>query len=239
MDQLSPFPPRMTRTPVMIQNWNRISFLHWRYPAQSIQRLLPPGLAVDLYDSCAWVGLIPFVVEGLRPPFLPPLPCLSRFPETNVRTYVKGPDASRGIWFFTLEAARTLAVIGARSLYGLPYRRAAMEVEQDGDTLTYSSSRQSPHGPAATRIVIQIGRSIRTTSQLENFLTARFRMFALRRGRLWSTDVHHPPWPLHEARVVHLEQSLFQSLALDPPLGEPLAHYSHGVLARVSAPAVV
>src|SRR4051812_48322865 len=117
MEPLSPFAPRKVEHPVMFQDWCHISFLHWHYPAEFIQGFLPPGLAVDLYDSRAWLGLTPFIVENLHPPLLPPLPWLSRFPETNVRTYVVGPDGSRGIWFFTLEAARALAVIGATALY--------------------------------------------------------------------------------------------------------------------------
>ena len=114
----------------MFQNWSHISFLHWSYPAVYIQSLLPPGLTVDIYDSRAWLGVTPFIVEKLRPPLLPSLPWLSRFPETNVRTYVVGPDGSRGIWFFTLGAARGAAVAGATAVYGLPYRWASMDVRQ-------------------------------------------------------------------------------------------------------------
>src|SRR3954469_3535284 len=141
MEPLSPFAARKVKHPVMLQNWSHISFLHWRYPADSIQRLLPPGLTVDLHDSCAWLGLTPFIVQKLRPPFLPPLPWFSQFPETNVRTYVIGPDGSRGIWFFSLEAARGLAVLAARALYGLPYRWASMSVRKEGETVTYHSRR--------------------------------------------------------------------------------------------------
>jgi hypothetical protein len=115
----------------MYQSWSHISFLHWRYPADDIQRLLPCGLEVELFDSDAWLGVTPFLVEHFRLRLLPPIPWLSRFPETNVRTYVKGPNGEPGIWFFSLEASPRLAVIGGRSLYGLPYRRANMSVERD------------------------------------------------------------------------------------------------------------
>lgn len=193
------------------------------------------GLTVDTFDSSAWVGLIPFVVEGLRPPYLPPLPWISRFPETNVRTYVIGPDGSRGIWFFTLEAAQRLAVIGGRMLYCLPYRYASMWVRRDGDLRTYSSSRRSRSGAALTRIGIQIGRRAQNTER-DVFLTARFRMFMSCLGRLWCADVNHPSWPLYEARVTHLEETLLRSLSFDPPATDPLVLYSPGVDTRISAP---
>src|SRR5207253_428282 len=103
------------------QTWKWLAFLHWRFDPQEVAKLLPAGLTLDTHDGAAWIGLTPFIVTGLRAPFVPALPWISHFPETNVRTYVRGPDGARGIWFFTLEAARLAAVMGARVTYGLPY----------------------------------------------------------------------------------------------------------------------
>jgi len=233
METLTPTAPRKVKYPVMFQDWSDISFLHWRYPPDSIQRLLPRGLTIDLYDSHAWLGLTPFLVERMRPPFAPPLPWLSRFPETNVRTYVTGPDGSRGIWFFSLEAARGLAVIGANALYGLPYHWARMTVCKQGETLTYRSKRKAKSTLAVTHIVVKTGAPIEATA-LEIFLTARFRLFSYRGGRLWFADVEHQPWPLSEGRVCCIDQTLLPALSLDEPNGEPLVHYSTGVQTRIS-----
>src|SRR4051812_8969252 len=114
----------------MYQGWERLTFLHWRYSPAAIAPLIPPSLELDTFDGEAWVGLTPFKVTGLRPPGLPALPWLSEFPEMNVRTYVRGPDGERGIWFFSLEASRLAAVAGARLTYRLPYRWARMRVNQ-------------------------------------------------------------------------------------------------------------
>ncbi len=132
MDIVSPFAPQPVRRPVMLQSWRWLTFLHWRYEPETIRRLLPSQLTLDTFEDAAWVGLTPFLLRNLRPPRLPALPWISQFPETNVRTYVRGPDGERGVWFFTLEADRLAAVIGARSLYRLPYRWADMRVERRG-----------------------------------------------------------------------------------------------------------
>jgi uncharacterized protein YqjF (DUF2071 family) len=58
---------------VMIQHWPRMTFLHWRYPVEAVQPLLPPGLEVQTFDGDAWVGLLPFLMDRVR---LPPLPWL-------------------------------------------------------------------------------------------------------------------------------------------------------------------
>src|SRR5262245_34843152 len=123
---------RPVRYPVMMQHWRRLAFLHWRYPPDVVQALLPEGLRVETFDGDAWVGLIPFLMAGVRLPRVPALPWLSRFAETNVRTYVTGPDGRSGIWFFSLDAARAPAVLAGRVGYGLPYEWSAMTVRVAG-----------------------------------------------------------------------------------------------------------
>ena len=63
-----------------------MTFLHWSFPPEEVDRLLPPGLLLDTFDDRAWVGLTLFEVHGFRAGPLPPVPGLSSYPETNVRT---------------------------------------------------------------------------------------------------------------------------------------------------------
>jgi uncharacterized protein YqjF (DUF2071 family) len=219
----------------MFQDWCSLTFLHWRCDADALARRLPAGLTIDTFNDAAWIGLTPFRVANLRPPFLPPLPWMSSFPETNVRTYVIGPNGARGIWFFTLEAARLAAVAGARSGYGLPYHWAEMAVETSRDAVTYQSERRTHFGKARSKIIIRPGASIRT-SPLEAFLTARFRLYTQLGGKLAFADVEHEPWNLQHAEVLALNETLLESCGLPERTGLPLAHYSEFVHVRVGAP---
>jgi uncharacterized protein YqjF (DUF2071 family) len=38
-------------------------------------------VTVETSNGSAWVGLLPFLMDDVRAPKLPPLPYLSRFPE--------------------------------------------------------------------------------------------------------------------------------------------------------------
>ena len=76
------------RKAVMVQHWSDLDFVHWRYPAEIVQALLPDGVEVEQFDGTAWVGLIPFHMNDLGFPLLHPLPYVGSFPEVNVRTYV-------------------------------------------------------------------------------------------------------------------------------------------------------
>ena len=42
----------------MTQRWNDLLFAHWPVPAAQIDRLLPSGLVVDIFDGSAWVGVV-------------------------------------------------------------------------------------------------------------------------------------------------------------------------------------
>ena len=88
---------------------------------------------------------------------------MSTFPETNLRTYVRGPDGRDGIWFFSLEADSLPLVLGARTLYGVPYRWADMSVERTGDVIRYRSRRRL--GPPAEPRHPRAGRRRRSTTR--------------------------------------------------------------------------
>src|SRR5215204_1246525 len=89
--------PTPIRWSIMRMWWDELALLHWSYDPAIIQPLLPRGLTVETFDGRAWVGLVPFVL-GVTPPRTRPLPWLGVFPETNVRTYVVGPNGEAGVW---------------------------------------------------------------------------------------------------------------------------------------------
>jgi hypothetical protein len=236
------------RRPVMLQHWRRLTFLHWRYPPQAVQALLPPGLEVETFDGAAWVGLVPFLMDGVRPPRVPPAPWLSRFPETNVRTYAVGPDGRSAIWFLSLDAARLGAVLAARGSYTLPYFWSRMSVGAQStadrpvlggggvDRLAYRSRRRWP-GPAGARCDadMELGAPFAAAElgPLDHFLTARYRLWTVVAGRLAAAAAEHPPWSLRRARLVDLDQDLLEAAGLPPPEGMPVVHASDGVRVRI------
>jgi uncharacterized protein YqjF (DUF2071 family) len=74
---------------VLRQSWSNLLFVHWDVRPEILRRLLPTELELDLFEGAAFVGLVPFTMAGVRLDGLPAVPGLSRFHETNVRTYVR------------------------------------------------------------------------------------------------------------------------------------------------------
>ena len=151
---------------VNVQGWHDLTFLHWPYPAEAVEALLPPDLRVETAEGRAWVGVTPFAMHAVRPVGLPPLPHLSSFPEVNCRTYVRHANGTRGIWFFSLDTPR-LRIIAALRTLGLPYcwARADVAAEPSGATVprrvAYRGRRLLPRpdgAPAADwRVTVDVG----------------------------------------------------------------------------------
>jgi uncharacterized protein YqjF (DUF2071 family) len=141
-----------------------------------------------------------------------------------------------GIWFFSLDAARLAAVTAARTSWGLPYYWATMEVRRDADHLTYTSTRKPPGPPAESAIEIAAAAEMTDPGAFDNYLTARFVLWARQAGRLWYTRAEHPPWQLRQATVQRMRGSLLTAAGLPAPAGNPVVHFSDGVAVRVGLP---
>ena len=222
----------------MVQRWNDVVFLHWRFEPDVVQRLLPAGVEVDTFDGSAWVGLVPFHMDALGVAGWAPLPHVGSFPEVNVRTYVRARGRV-GVWFFSLDVDRFLPAAVARIAYSLPYCSGTADHVRAGDIVTSRVERNWPRSSsaAATAIAVQVGEVIDHTQPLVRFLTARWGLIsATRNGRLRYAPVDHPTWDLHQADLLHLDDHLVTAAGLPHPDGPPRVMWSPGVDVRVGRP---
>ncbi|MBT2421864.1 DUF2071 domain-containing protein [Streptomyces sp. ISL-22] len=213
------------RVPALQASWLRQTFVHWPYPPDEVQALLPEELVVDEYEGAAWVGLTPFVMADVRPPGVPALvPGLPTFAETNLRTYVRHRNGRDGLWFLSIEVACPL-MLAARAV-GAPYNPGTLSVSVNGDAVSYTGSRWG--GEVSYRLVVRPGEPIRPTER-DIWLTSRWRAYTRQLGMLWETPVEHEPWPLSRAAVDVLDETLTTAAGLPAPTAEPLVHFSQGV----------
>lgn len=231
-----PDPPHRVRVPVMRHDWQTATFLHWPYDPQVVQRLLPSGLTVETRHDAAWVGLVPFRIT-VRGPVGPAPRWLNAIPETNVRTYVIGPDGRPGVWFFSLDIASPDAVAAARAGWGLPYFWSRMTVAESDREVTYRCRRRNGRGTVSL-VHVRVGQSLAPdeVGEFEHFLTARFGLWSRPYGVLMYTPASHPAWRLAGARVEVLDDELVTATGLPAPTSDPLVHFSVGVSVRIGLP---
>lgn len=135
--------------PAGFQSWSNLAFVHWRVPIQALRDVVPQPLSLDTWEDQAWLGMVAFEMSRIRPWWSPALPYLSAFPETNLRTYVHLDGAGPGVWFFSLDASRWLAVQAARWGWGLNYCWSRMRVQR-----RYSSVVDSPQAPSDSKVLL-------------------------------------------------------------------------------------
>ena len=220
----------------MTQRWNDLLFAHWPIPAAQIAPLLPDGLAVDTFDGSAWFGVVPFWMDQIRFHGLPAIPGLSRFPELNLRTYVREPHSNlAGVYFFSLDAGNPLAVAYARTFYRLPYYWAKMRIDHcDNREFCYTSERRFAKHPARFRARYRSLGQASDKHGLEQFLTERYALYASHpSGALFKGNIHHLPWPLERAEAEFEINELPAAHGIVLPDTKPLLHYSRELVVYV------
>jgi uncharacterized protein YqjF (DUF2071 family) len=231
---LNAAPATEERPTLVRQRWDAIAFLHWAMPQAAVQAVVPDGLEVETFDDAAWVGIVPF--RNTATPMLFPTPRWT-YLEVNVRTYVRGPDGTSGIFFFAFDVPYLWMVVGARALLGARYEWAATDIGTNGDAVRYRAVRGTGRGEMD--IVVRPGERIAPSDEtdLERFLTDRFCLFTASPVGLLRVDVPHTPWRLREATAPLIREDLLAAAGLPAPDAEPLVHAADPITdARVLLP---
>jgi uncharacterized protein YqjF (DUF2071 family) len=212
---------------IAAQIWDNLLFAHWRVPYDVLRRKIPRALTLETFAGDAWVGVVPFHLSYLGSGRVRRIPSLD-FLELNVRTYVSAEDKP-GVWFFSLDAASLLAVIGARVGFHLPYFWADMAMKASESRVEYSSQRRHPGAAPATfrGVYGPIGDVFRAEpGSLDEWLTERYCLYSQdRAGRLYRVEIAHPRWPLQPAEASLEVKALGAAHGID--LGDlSLLHFS-------------
>jgi len=210
---------------IMKQIWHDLLFAHWPIARDALRPLVPAQLELDSFEGQGWVGVIPFWMSGVRPRCVPAIPGLSRFAELNVRTYVRF-GRTPGVYFFSLDAANRAAVWAARAFYHLPYFFANMRVEHSQEWIEYSCCRVRSDAEFRGRYAAAGKATHPVSGSIEHFLTERYCLFTVYGNRVYRCDIHHPPWPLQQARAEIRHNTMAQASGISLPSTPPLLHYA-------------
>jgi uncharacterized protein YqjF (DUF2071 family) len=213
---------------MMTQTWHDLLFAHWPVDAAVLRQRVPRALALDLYDGMAWIGVIPFHMTNVRPRGVPSLPFVSAFAELNVRTYVT-LGGKPGVYFFSLDAASSIAVLAARIVFQLPYFVARMRVARDANGIHYTSRRatRSPSPVFEARYGPRGPVSAPRAGSLEYFLTERYCLYTMfGADAVRRLEIHHPPWQLQNAEADISVNTMAEAAGIHLPSTAPLLHFS-------------
>jgi uncharacterized protein YqjF (DUF2071 family) len=215
--------------PLLLADWMRVVMIHFEVDAKQLQRDVPYQL--DLYGGRAFVTLVAFTMENMRPRRGGKLGAwlfrsIATHDFLNVRTYVRH-KGEPGIHFLAEWLSNWLAVqLGPRT-FALPYRHGRIRYEHDWPNgilpgqvedvrtktrFSYQAEagrgamlRPGHAGPEAGAPFVPCERD-----SLDEWLMERYAAFNSARGRKRFFRVWHPPWPQTPVRVTVEDLSLLQ-----------------------------
>ncbi|MCE2982482.1 MAG: DUF2071 domain-containing protein [Parachlamydia sp.] len=219
------------QNPVMDQKWRRMLFLDWEFDHETIQKTLPPGLTVDTFEGKAYLSIVAFNMEGVKPKLFPSIPGLSNFTEINVRTYVYDAKGVPGVWFYSLDANQYIAVQMARQFFSLPYRysKIASTTTSNGK-VNMACQVEGSHAISEFTYQGTGNFFMSVPGTLDFFLTERYVLFANQINQIRTGRVHHKPYPLSQVNVEKWDSLLLESDGFESPHRPPeRMRYSSGV----------
>ena len=223
--------PELTGSVMMNQSWRDLTFLHWAVDPEEVAHRMPPGVRPDTLDGVTYVGLIPFRMVGAGIARGPGVPWFGSFLETNVRLYSVDDTGRRGIVFLSLDADRAAVVVGARAVFGLPYRWARMRyrAQRRRALVRRAPAPARETNGTATSWSAQAAR--RQSTELDDFVSARWGLHVRWWGRTLYIPNRHEAWPVHAAEVLALDDGLMASVGLPDLAARPPDHvaFSPGV----------
>lgn len=211
--------------PVMKQRWAELGFFHWDVSPDLITPRLPKGLHVDTFDGKAWLGVVPFLMQRIRPIGLTPLPWLSWFHELNLRTYVYDDAGTPGVWFFSLDCNQPIAVEIARRMFHLPYQHAKMCSNISNSSVEFYSQRKKDSSvEAAFKYPRPVAPQPAVLGSLEWFLIERYTLFSTDpKGNIYSGRVHHDPYQIESMSEAECSTRPFSLNGFSEPETPPIS----------------
>lgn len=210
----------MKESPFLTAEWRDLLMLTWAVDQRLLASLLPRGLELDLWKGRALASVVAFRFESVRVRGIT-IPFHARFPEVNLRFYVKrtGPDGEirRGVVFVKEIVPRAAIALVARRVYGEPYVALPMREahtsgvrDDDGNSRRTVLFEWQRDGQWERAVGLAVGdpRPMRAGS-VEEFIAEHYWGYTGRGARATREyRVEHPRWNIAPLAECFLEADI-------------------------------
>ena len=183
--------------PCFLADWERALFLHFEVDADALQEAVPYQL--DLWaGETAVISLVAFTMRGMRPAiggnttrWL--FAALATHEFLNARTYVRGADGERGIYFIAEWLPNRLARCVGPLTYGLPYRLGSIDYRHDHERAEWAGDVVARRGTGGLSYRANVSEGC-DDFERRDFLLERYTAFTAAAGLRRKFRVWHEPW---------------------------------------------
>jgi len=178
------------------QTWKNLLFQHFELSDSTfLKELLPKNCKLDDFNGKYYLGLVAMNMTNVRHRALEKFVWFKSYNELNVRTYIT-LDNKPGVLFLSLDVDSIVSILGARGLYGLPYRYRNFQVSK-GRVTAYNGNKET------------FECEYTSDNQYLTFEKDTFAYWATERyffaskylGKSFTGNIMHKPWHLTTAKA--------------------------------------
>jgi uncharacterized protein YqjF (DUF2071 family) len=195
-----------SRRPFLTARWTGVALLTYAVPERLLAPRLPPGLSLDRWEGRTFASLVALDFAETRVLGMA-WPGFTRFPEVNLRFYVRDGER-RGVVFVRELVPSRLVALLARLLYNEPYRVAKIRSAAELKAGRIRVAREFPWGGRMQRIAIEGASAAVPAAETgaTHFVKEHAWGFGTDRRRgLLRYAVEHRPWRVHPDAVARAE----------------------------------
>lgn len=185
--------------PLLLADWLRPMFIHYEVPATDLQSHVP--FQIELFDGKAYVSLVAFTMERMRPFrggnltawMLKPV---AKNDFLNFRAYVRH-DGEPGIYFLTEWMNNPFSVHLGPMTFGLPYNFGTTNYQNDHESGILRGTvceKANKHSFAYEAQFTHSGFAPCSAGSLDEFLLERYTAFTSHGAKRRFFRIWHPPW---------------------------------------------
>jgi len=190
------------------QTWKNLLFQHFEIANTNLlNKYLPKDCTFEYFEGKFYLGLVAMNMTNVRHKAMQNIVWFSNYNELNVRTYIVHNNRP-GVLFLSLDVDSIISILGARILYGLPYRYS-----------TYEPSANSAQKVCSLRKgAIEFQTQYSVTSEPKRYKKGSFAFWATERyffankylGVIFKGEIEHQPWELSTATAHNTNLSILE-----------------------------
>jgi uncharacterized protein YqjF (DUF2071 family) len=231
----------MTRqSKFLTAEWNNVLLLNYAVDASLLERFVPAGTELDLFEGRAYLSLVGFEFNRLRV-FDLAVPFHQSFEEVNLRFYVKR-SSRRGVAFIRELVPKYAVAAVARFAFHENYARASMshriQTRADGGIAKAEYAWGSGRDRCSIRIETEGANFFPPDASLGQFITEHYWGYSAQPdGGCLEYEVRHPPWCVWKARLAGFSGNAANSYGVE--LGRVLTHAPDSAFLTEGSPVTV
>lgn len=179
------------------QEWNDVLFLHFIVSFDELRSLVPENLILDDFNQQYFVSIVCFKMEKIRPINFPSFPLISDFHEINIRTYIKNDDKP-GVYFLSIEAAKTISAKIAKILSGLPYEKS--NIKRTSNAYINLNKRTNNTLNISFKVEEKLAKDA-----MKDWLTERYCLYLEQNKNLFRYEIQHQEWELNNTEILEIK----------------------------------